>query len=309
MAETKRKVVAPSEKPRKRQKRARHQNTENASPLMKLPGELRNRIYEMAIQDSTEEYLRIKHKSIMVTRRYKTGKAWTNAHKQRTYMGLTQACRLLRQESAPLYIRARKVWIFPSSLRPYLTTFAVDDELRELGDALMMTKRPPPVDGGCNLLSMLQLLTNTGIRMRVKKPSDIWWDRSAAMVITTLHRCYESDAPSLWDIDITHVSFDKMSIPVFGFPSPTPSFEVVTVILKSEVLHQAMSEHEKRLYVKDMFSKIGLSLMNSLLFRVRCHGWETLWRVGRNDPMGPKPCRLYTVDENDVGSYREFKYV
>jgi hypothetical protein len=37
--------------------------------------ELRNQIYEMAIQDSTSDYVNPKHKTILVTRRYKTEKA------------------------------------------------------------------------------------------------------------------------------------------------------------------------------------------------------------------------------------------
>jgi hypothetical protein len=114
---------------------------------------------------AAEDHVNLKYKSIIVTRRYKIEKAWTNAHKQRTYMGLTQVCRFLLQQLASLYLRARKASIFPWSLRQYLATFAVDGELRALGDALTKTERSPTVDGGWRLLSILQLLTNEGNRM------------------------------------------------------------------------------------------------------------------------------------------------
>jgi hypothetical protein len=97
----------------------------------------------------------------------------------------------------------------PQSLGQYLTTFAVDEELRALGDALMKTKRPPTVDAGYNLLPILQFFSNEGIRMRFKKASDPWWDWTASTAIAILHRYHECEAPSLSEI-ITHISFDHL---------------------------------------------------------------------------------------------------
>jgi hypothetical protein len=122
-----------------------------------------------------------------------------------------------------------------------------------------------------------------------------------------LHCYYESDAPSLSDIGITHVSFDQipssegfLSVDEEPIPvdeEPKRSSRVVTVVLGPLVCH-SMTENQKKVHVRNMLASTGLSLMNELLIRVRCGNWDTLWRAGRNDPMGLLPCVLYDTDLN-----------
>jgi hypothetical protein len=255
----------------------------------------------LAIQDSTSDYVNLKHKTIIVSRRYKTEKALNNAHKRRTYMGLTQVCRLLREEFAPLYLRARKSCLLPQSLGQYLTTFAVDGELRILGDALMKSKRCPSVDGGCNLLPVLKLLSQENIRMRFKKASDPWWDWTASTAIAILYRYHESEAPSLSDIGITHISFAHLPISevYLSEEDPTHRLRVVNVILKPQVC-ECMTENQKKKHARTMLFATSLSLMNELLIRVRCGNWETLWRAGRNDPINLFNCSIFVPDKKET---------
>ena len=73
--------------------------------------------------------------------------------------------------------------------------------------------------------------------MRTNKPHDSWINWTAATVIATLHRYYESDAPTLSDISITHVSFDRIGIPErFRLVDYHPRPEIITVVLKPQVL-------------------------------------------------------------------------
>ncbi|KAI4910855.1 hypothetical protein J4E90_007111 [Alternaria incomplexa] len=87
-------------------------NSVPTSPLLKLPGELRNRIYNYAQEP----------RDVHLTRKPTQQHEQTNkTHRQ--FFGLTQVCRQLRSEYLPMYMAQTKVHIQCVDSLLYINTF------------------------------------------------------------------------------------------------------------------------------------------------------------------------------------------
>ncbi|KAI4942696.1 hypothetical protein J4E91_009865 [Alternaria rosae] len=89
-------------------------NNVPTSPLLKLPGELRNRIYGFAQEPDD---IHLVHK---LTRQYEYA-----GQPKRQFFGLTQACRQLRTEYLPIYKAQTRVQIQCLDSLPYINTFVL----------------------------------------------------------------------------------------------------------------------------------------------------------------------------------------
>ncbi|KAI4651844.1 hypothetical protein J4E93_002040 [Alternaria ventricosa] len=163
-----------------RRKRARKEVVNDKSLLLKLPGELRNRIYEFIMEDVKEykkgktskapkregagyrnfrndEPIHIKYTSVKSRKRYKTDKQWATAHDRRPYFGLTQACRMLREEFRPLYM-SELGFCIDLHVDKYLATFGANEEEQMIGQSVANIVQAPLSDVGTDLLPFLERL-------------------------------------------------------------------------------------------------------------------------------------------------------
>ncbi|KAI8931002.1 hypothetical protein NX059_012013 [Plenodomus lindquistii] len=104
---------------------ALRRSANSQSLFLKLPGELRNRIYEFATEDCTREF---------VLRSYKRGyselcvfcaRATTDTVVKRQYYSLTQVCHQIRNEYLPLYRARTETYIRLDDINEYINSIIV----------------------------------------------------------------------------------------------------------------------------------------------------------------------------------------
>ncbi|KAF1940988.1 hypothetical protein EJ02DRAFT_378609 [Clathrospora elynae] len=88
-------------------------------PLLRLPAELRNRIYELVLEDLGDEQDHRQFPSVFhILRRYDIP-----MHPTQDYRGLTQVCCQLRSEFRPLYMDVKTVYVGVAQAHDYLQAY------------------------------------------------------------------------------------------------------------------------------------------------------------------------------------------
>ncbi|KAI4665890.1 uncharacterized protein J4E78_003355 [Alternaria triticimaculans] len=166
-------------------KRARKDVANKKSPLLSLPGEIRNRIYELALADTMRELngrrIRLTYGLIKASRQLsrlylvmdlcptteeleswqsKFDTYWRAAHGQCKYWGLIQACQVLRQEFRPLQQRTLPFTILAQHLSQYLYAFGTTEDALTLGKSLTAIIKQPLLPGvRLDILPLLRKLS------------------------------------------------------------------------------------------------------------------------------------------------------
>ncbi|KAI4655075.1 uncharacterized protein J4E79_008140 [Alternaria viburni] len=277
-----------------RGKRARKEIVNDKSPLLNLPGELRNRIYKYIIAD-TKEYKRgktrdksynttsnarpigLKYTSIMAAKRYKTAKQWLNAHKRRHYFGLTQTCRLFRHEFRPLYLEELSFGI-KSGLGHFLVIFGHNDEIQAMGHHIINIMSDSLPHDGIDLLAVLKKMSD------LKMPSLLFRYRKYSSLepwnINDLFLTLASRMDSL--IKPIVEGFDLTSITIFKDPkrhgSKQRSQPAVRMNLDNKCF-STWSQERKESHMKSLISYVGLEKIDGNHTTICCDGRSYLWYV------------------------------
>ena len=101
-----------------------------------------------------DEPIHIKYTSIKSRKRCKSVKQWAAAHERRPYFGLTQACRMLREEFRPLYM-SELGFCIDLHVGQYLLALGSNEEELSIGQAVTNIMQTPLSDDGADLLPFL----------------------------------------------------------------------------------------------------------------------------------------------------------
>jgi len=133
-----------------------------------------------------DEPIHIKYTSIKSRKRFKTVNQWDAAHERRPYFGLTQACRMLRDEFRPIYFRELGFAI-DLHLGQYLATFGSNEDEQSSGQSVANIMQAPLADDGADLLPFLEKLRKLK-QPRLEKPNmtingQRHWNRDSLLAI------------------------------------------------------------------------------------------------------------------------------
>ncbi|KAI4696529.1 uncharacterized protein J4E88_000706 [Alternaria novae-zelandiae] len=202
-------------------KRAQKEVINDKSLLLKLPGELRNRIYEYIMEDVKENKkgtttkepksrgelyitfdndapIHLKYTSIKSRKRCKSVKQWAAAHERRPYFGLTQACRMLREEFRPLYM-SELGFCIDLYVGQYLLALGSNEEEQSIGQAVTNIMQTPLSDDGADLLPFLERLGELKQprldKFRLMYGGQRYWDRDTLLAVLCCE--FQKDAGGL----------------------------------------------------------------------------------------------------------------
>ncbi|KAI4714682.1 hypothetical protein J4E89_000363 [Alternaria sp. Ai002NY15] len=304
-----------------RRKRARKEVINDKSLLLKLPGELRNRIYEYIMEDVKEhkkgttskapkrrgglyrtfdndEPIYLRYTSIKPRKRYKTAKQWAVAHDRRPYFGLTQTCRTLREEFRPLYVSEIGFSIDLGQIGQYLAAFGSNEEEKIIGQSAANISQSPLSEDGADLLPVLERFRE------LKQPRLIddhpviyggerYWDCDSLFALI----CFwwhghtlgiSAEAKS----GITKITFVKR--PDAERDDPPNDRPMLVIDLDANVFvsqtHQTMDAHMRRL-----ISGFGLRQLNNTITQFRCGHKRFTYTTGAAEWYGVMLYRLALV--------------
>ncbi|XPS80266.1 hypothetical protein M3J07_012251 [Ascochyta lentis] len=143
------------------------------SKLLTIPGEIRNRIYELAIADVLEKatlpgLAHPQRKARTIRDAQSLTRNWRLF--RRSFFGLTQVCRQLCEEFLPVHQSRIRITVRLSELKAYFATFVHDTKIAnikiqlddtidptEMRDEILLCATSPRIliDFGCNLRSRM----------------------------------------------------------------------------------------------------------------------------------------------------------
>ncbi|KAH7392134.1 hypothetical protein DE146DRAFT_634310 [Phaeosphaeria sp. MPI-PUGE-AT-0046c] len=137
------------------------------APLLRLPGELRNRIYEIIIEQCPSKRNRVnlgRERKPVKLKKKQLNSAGTPPTHSRPYMGLAQTCRLLREEFRPVYVGPMRFSTRFNALPYALDLFGSADMKHDLGDIMKDLAQTPLPAAGVDLFELIE-------KMRVHQES------------------------------------------------------------------------------------------------------------------------------------------
>lgn len=135
--------------------------------------------------------------------RFEAKQAWAKAHKERSYMGLTQVCQLIRQEFRPLYLGAIKVYISPRYIPQYLSAFGLDEMTRTMGATFF--KDGPIGEDSIELMPILRCMADLRIELnsegRYAESENYYMTNEIARAYPCYHdHVYDSGNPAITSV-------------------------------------------------------------------------------------------------------------
>ncbi|OAK99238.1 hypothetical protein IQ06DRAFT_16629 [Phaeosphaeriaceae sp. SRC1lsM3a] len=149
------------------------------APFLRLPGELRNRIYEIIIEQCPSKRNRVNLGRERKVTKMKKRLASTRPTHSRPYMGLAQTCRLLREEFRPLYLGSMRFSTRFNALPYALDLFGSPDMKRDLGSIMKDLAQTPLPATGVDLFELTEKMRIHQDKWRVLSGGDQRWPTCA----------------------------------------------------------------------------------------------------------------------------------
>ncbi|KAI4932544.1 hypothetical protein J4E85_002942 [Alternaria conjuncta] len=296
-----------------RRKRARKKVVNDKSLLLKLPGELRNRIYEFIMED-VKEYkkgktskapkrrgggpstkfdndapIRLKYTSVKSHKRFKTAKQWAAAHERRPYFGLTQACRMLREEFRPLYM-SELGFCIDLHVGEYLLALGSNEEEQNIGQSIADIMRAPLSDDGADLLPFLKTLH--GLKQPRLDKSCVFsrgrqcWDRDCVFAILCHSWQRDTDGLAEAKTGITKITFVKRP-DCYNLSNGRP----MLVLDLDSKFFMSRTRKVMDVHMRTLISRFDLGDLHTMITRFRCGGESFTYTTDAHSYWGDRLSR------------------
>ncbi|KAI4696530.1 uncharacterized protein J4E88_000707 [Alternaria novae-zelandiae] len=302
-------------------KRARKDVVNNKSPLLNLPGEIRNRIYEFALADTMQQldggriYLRYNKLNKAARLQWRLHlfmdelKSWQSqfdtywkaAHGQRKYWGLAQACQILRQEFRLLQQRTLPLTISAQHLGQYLYAFGTTENALALGKSLTdIVNQPILPDVRLDILPVLRKLS----KQRKSLPwltehlrrGESRWKTSDLLAALFYHWAQPPKGLEVVERDIASVTLTMGKVHGTHGAHEQPS---MIIGLRCACFTDLTSD-EKGATMLDFIKATGLEKLRYFITEFRCCERRYTWQMpGRQSGATESPMQISEVQDED----------
>ncbi|KAI4630708.1 hypothetical protein J4E80_001646 [Alternaria sp. BMP 0032] len=300
-------------------KRARKDVANNKSPLLSLPGEIRNRIYELALADIMQqleggrirlrdELLNPIHIDMQFTINARCPtieelKSWhvqlderqRAEHGKRKYWGLVQACQLLRQEFRPLQLRTLPFTISAQYLDRYLYDFGTTEDALALGKSLKaIIKRPLIPDVRLDILPLLKKLS----KQRNSLP---WLTGPYHGNESLLFALVKSWAQPSKGLDILEPTIASVTLTMDNIHGTRDAPDRPSMIIGLRCARlTGLAPDEKRTIMLGLIKVTGLEKLRHFITEFRCCGRRYTWQMpGGQSGATETPMQIAEVQDED----------
>lgn len=210
------------------------------------------------------------HKPSIRKRRITAARPWNSA---RPYIGLTQACRVLRKEFGPMYFENLRYTLDLHDFDRFIDTFELtnfDESIRGVVTALRQERLHKD---GIDILPLLRFMgsseTRSKIRFVCEKKRD--WD-----LIDLTGRLHHRWHPEQENQNITHVMLHHR--PVLTDPSDRRN-EFETVILITLHPNYGWNKTRTQTIGKEFIRTTDLETGFDLIVECRCDKSKSIWQI------------------------------
>ncbi|KAF2825025.1 hypothetical protein CC86DRAFT_468276 [Ophiobolus disseminans] len=153
--------------------------------FLKLPGELRNWIYDIILAQTSKDRIWVSHKPRKLRAQAQLLRPWNSAC---PHIGLAQVCRVSRNEFWPLYFDHLQYLMDVNDLDTFADTFNLSDIQISVGAIVEALKQVPLPAGGVNVFPLIKYMLPPEGKIELTRTSKKHWDNIDLVV--RLHRYF-----------------------------------------------------------------------------------------------------------------------
>lgn len=219
-----------------------------------------------------DEPIHIKYTSIKSRKRYKSVKQWTAAHERRPHFGLTQACRMLREEFRPIYM-SELGFCIDLHAGQYLAAFGSNEEEQSIGQSVANIMQVPLSDDGADLLPFLERLRELKQprldNSRVTYGGQRHWNRDILLAILCCE--FQKDTGGLAKAKTGIIKVTVVNS--MGAEHYLRSHDIPMLVLDLDAkFFPSQNLHVMEAHMSMLLYRFELQELNGMLTRFRCGG-------------------------------------